>query len=362
MGKNQPKRQRQLTILEQAIAALHQDNLELSDRLSAIVAAHSLAGNLGQFGLNRGSQLARELENLLQNNSDRERWGELSTKLAALSKEIATDRDISSYINRKISENSPLLLIVGDDLNLAPQLTQEAENKGIQTKILSDPESVKIWLEEQEYLYEKLPHAVLLPISFANSELDSRQEYLTLIAELKLLEPSIPVIVIADRDRFRDRLQVARHGGSFYLTQPINSSQIIAVCQQALRRSSSGKKIMIVDDDAELLQTLPSLLQPWGFQITTLNDPRQFWEVLQAVNPDLVILDIEMPHLSGIELCKVLRTHPYWCKLPVLFLSVHHDAAIAREAFASGASDSIAKPVVARELAHRILNHLALRN
>jgi DNA-binding response OmpR family regulator len=357
--KHQPKREQQLTTLKQAIASLQTRNLELSDRLSAIIAAHSLAGNLGQFGLDRASQLAKELEQLLQDNPRQEQWQELSTKVTALSQEITGECNITPYLKQKISQDSPLLFIVGDEPNYTSELRQEASNQGIRTQVLPTPESVQLWLDENQSRYEKLPHAVLLTISFANFERSFKQEYLTLIAEFNLLVPAIPVIVISDRDRFQDRLQVVRHGGSFYLTQPLTPTQIIAFCQQALQRSSLSKKIMIVDDDEELLQILPSLLQPWGFQLTTLHDPRQFWEVLPAVNPDLLVLDIEMPHLSGIELCKVLRTHPYWCKLPVLFLTVHQDTAISTEAFASGASDFINKPVIPQQLAHRIINRLA---
>ena len=356
--KHQPQRQQQLATLEQASVLLQTGNLSLSERLSAIVAAHSLAGNLGQFGLERGSQLARELEHLLQNNPSQEQWGELSTKITALREEISSERDISAHITQKISENSPLLLIVGDDSNLTSQLTEKAANQGIRTKILPTPELVTIWLEEKQACYEQLPQAVLLTIYLANSELSERQEYLTLIAEFNLLVPSIPVIVIADRDRFQDRLQVARHGGSFYLTQPVNPSQTITLCQQIIQRSSVGKKIMIVDDDLELLQVLPSLLKPWEFDLTTLDDPRQFWDVLQAVNPDLLVLDIEMPHLSGIELCKVLRTDPYWCKLPVLFLSVHTDTAMFTQALASGGNGFVNKPLITQQLVSQILNLL----
>ena len=118
---------------------------------------------------------------------------------------------------------------------------------------------------------------------------------------------------------------------------------------------------MVIDDDVELLQTLPSLLKPWNFQLTTLKDPRQFWEVLPAVDPNLLVLDIEMPYISGIELCKVLRNHPYWRKLPVLFLSVHTDIAIREQVFNIGADDLVNKPVVGKQLAVRILNCLERR-
>lgn len=352
--KHQPKREQQLRSLEQAIAALQTNNLDLSDRLSAIISAHSLAGSLGQFGLDRASQLSQEIEQLLQHNSDPQQSSELSTKLTALKAEIAGDRDISAAIEQKISADSPLLLIVGEDLNLI----SEAKTRGIRTQTFTRPEAVTSWLEEHRHNSRRLPQAVLLNISFVNFEPSWKQEYLTLIAEFKLLEPTIPIIVVADRDRFEDRLIVARHGGSFYLTQSLTSSQILDFCQQTLQNASLGKKIMIVDDDEELLQVLPSLLEPWGFQLTTLEDSRQFWDVLPAVNPDLLVLDIEMPHFSGIELCKVLRTHTYWHKLPVLFLSAHSDSIISNQVFASGATDFITKPVIPQQLAQRILNRL----
>ncbi len=356
--KHQPKRQQQLAQLQQAIASFKTGNLEVSDRVSAIVTAHSLAGNLGQFGLHQGSQLAKDIEQLLQDNPSEEQWQELSAKLTALSQEISSDRDITRQINLTISANSPLLLIVNDNSNLNSQLTQAATAQGIRTEIITSPELAKTWLQEQQENYEKLPQTVVLNISFADSQNSLQQEYLELIAEFKLLIPSIPVIVVADRDRFQDRLLIARHGGSFYLPQPVNPKQIITLSQQAIQHSSLGKKIMIVDDDVELLRVLPTLLEPWKFKLTTLDDPRQFWDVLQAVAPDLLVLDIEMPHLSGIELCKVLRTHPYWHKLPVLFLSVYTDAAISNQVFASGANDLVNKPIIPQQLASRIINHL----
>ena len=364
--KYQSKREQQLITLEHTINSLKIGNLEISDRFSAIIVAHSLAGNLGQFGLDQACQLAKEIEQLLQNylNHNPLQLLLLSNKLEALRQELGIKEHIVAQISQKSAENSSLWLIVSDDHNFTEQLIPEVKNQGIRTQVIPTPELVRDWLAEKQSKGEQLPDAVLLKISFTENVLASSsiQEYLALIAEFKLLTPSIPVIVVADRDRFQDRLLVARHGGKIYLTQPITSNQIIAVCQKAAQYSSLGKKIMIVDDDIELLRVLPALLQPWRFKLTTLDDPRQFWDVLQAVVPDLLVLDIEMPYLSGIELCKVLRTHPYWCKLPVLFLSIHHDDAMSTEVFASGANDFVNKPVFPQKLAHRILNCLNLKS
>jgi DNA-binding response OmpR family regulator len=66
---------------------------------------------------------------------------------------------------------------------------------------------------------------------------------------------------------------------------------------------------MIVDDDELILQLLQELLELWGFQVFTVANPRHFWQELEIVNPDLLILDIQMPNLDGIELCQMLRHH-----------------------------------------------------
>ena len=355
--KYQQKSEQQLLILEKTIQSLQAGNLELSDRISAIAISHSLAGNLGLFGFQEGSQLAREIEELLQQNSLLEsiQWLKLSAELQVLRQEIVNNHNISPQISRQISQNSPLVLIVDNDIHFTQELTQKAINQGIRTEILPTPELVKIWLEDKQVNHKQLPNLVLLKISALKSY---REEYLALIAEFNLLIPSIPVIVIDHFPSFYNQLQVARHGGTVYLQQPVTVSQTMAFCQSILESSFQGKKIMIVDDDVELLQLIPSLLEPWGFKLTTLEDARQFWDVLKAVAPDLLVLDVEMPYLSGIELCKVLRTHPYWSKLPVIFLSVHQDSTICDLAFSSGADDFITKPVVVKQLADRIIHRL----
>ncbi|MEM6610922.1 MAG: response regulator [Cyanobacteria bacterium P01_C01_bin.72] len=354
--KYESKREQQIFTLEQAIGALEKGHLEISDRLGAIVVAHSLAGNLGQFGLDRAARLAKEIEQLLQNyaSEDSRQLPSLINNLGILKGELAAKHNIL----QKLAQDSLLLLIVGNDNNIIEPIIKEANKQEIFSEVISTPESVRHWLAEKQANNQQLPDAVVIQVSFTEDNICLRQEYLNLIAEFKLLTPSIPVIVIADRDRFQDRLLVIRHGGKFHLTHPVNPSQVIMVCNKAIQTSSQGKKIMIVDDDIELLQIFPNLLKPWGFKLTTLHDPRQFWDVLQAVVPDLLILDIDMPYISGIELCKVLRAHPYWYKLPVLFLSIHDDKSISSEVFASGGNDFVNKPIMAQKLAHRILNRL----
>ncbi len=125
-----------------------------------------------------------------------------------------------------------------------------------------------------------------------------------------------------------------------------------------LNPSQIGIKVMIVDDDIDCLRSLPKLLKPWGFKITTLADPQDFWTVLQTVLPDVLVLDINMPQINGFEICQALRSNINWQRLPVLFLSVMTDLNTQNLAFSVGADDYLCKPVAGLDMANRICNRL----
>lgn len=130
----------------------------------------------------------------------------------------------------------------------------------------------------------------------------------------------------------------------------------------SLTRWPAGKpidaKVMIVDDDPQLLATVSTLLQPWGFHVTTLAASDRFWSTLAATAPDLLILDIKMPEVSGIELCQQVRNESRWGGLPIVVLTAYTDADAVNQVFAAGADDFIGKPIVGPELIMRIVNRL----
>jgi DNA-binding response OmpR family regulator len=117
-------------------------------------------------------------------------------------------------------------------------------------------------------------------------------------------------------------------------------------------------KVMAVDDDPQILTVIKTLLQPWGIQLATLDDPLQFWINLAEFSPDLLILDLEMPHFSGIDLCQAVRNNPYWNSIPIVFLTVHNQTDIINQAFSAGADDFVSKPRIEQELVTRVLNRL----
>jgi diguanylate cyclase (GGDEF)-like protein len=122
--------------------------------------------------------------------------------------------------------------------------------------------------------------------------------------------------------------------------------------------NSLGVKVLIVDDDPLFLATLPEMLEPWGIDLTCLDDSSRFWDVLPQTQPDLLILDVEMPQYNGIQLCQQVRANQHWQSLPILFLTGHSDRQTIQDIFKAGADDYITKPIVGTELLTRINQRL----
>jgi diguanylate cyclase (GGDEF)-like protein len=119
-----------------------------------------------------------------------------------------------------------------------------------------------------------------------------------------------------------------------------------------------GRSILVVDDEPMISRGLTTLLGKRGMTVTAVNDPLRFWTVLDETKPNLILLDLEMPKISGTELCRVVRNDSRWSELPVIFLTGHTDQASVQRMFAAGADDYVGKPFVAAELMMRIENRL----
>ncbi len=142
------------------------------------------------------------------------------------------------------------------------------------------------------------------------------------------------------------------------LAQPLAIDAIDAISNAVQRSSLPTANLLIVDDEPQVLEILEAILQPLGFKLTLLEDPQQFWQVLEQSTPDLIILDVNMPVVSGIDLCRTIRQDSRWGNIPILFLSAHVDCSTRQWVFEAGADDYMAKPIVASELIARVLNCL----
>jgi len=113
-------------------------------------------------------------------------------------------------------------------------------------------------------------------------------------------------------------------------------------------------KILIVDDDAQTTALLESMVKMTGNEPTSVNLSRHAIQVARSINPDIILLDIMMEGINGIELCKLLKADANLGSIPVVMVSALSDIGSKRDSFNAGAIDFITKPVLPRDFAERI--------
>ncbi len=393
--------------LETAKTALINQNLTPELREQAISEAHKLAGSLGTFGFPTGTNLSRRIENIFLTNpvlssTQIQEFVDLLTDLQLLlnSRPQNPERNTPNNTPNNIPNNSqnledvqtfpqvspidqtpktnlqqpdlqqpdlqqpdlrqhnsankypstyPYLLIVENDQQLAENLATEANSWGMQVGVIHDLGEARSSIETNP------PDLVLLDLVFP----EVTENGLDLLRELSAKTPPIPAIILTFRDNFSQRLEVARLGGYGFLSKPVAPSQVMQVVSQVLQQHHLEQfKVMVVDDDPQVLSILANCLQSTNLQILTLEDSRNFWESLEAFTPDLLVLDINMPHVNGLELCRVIRNDTQWNSLPVLFISGQSDHETVLQVFGVGADDFISKPFSEETVMIRILNRL----
>ena len=114
------------------------------------------------------------------------------------------------------------------------------------------------------------------------------------------------------------------------------------------------ENIFVVDDDEALLQTLGWILKDKGYEVTPLTNGEDLLSRLESDKPDLLLLDIMMPKIDGLELLEQLKSDDRWRDLPILMLSSMQPEDATVRALGLGAADYIAKPFKVRELLARV--------
>jgi two-component system KDP operon response regulator KdpE len=114
-------------------------------------------------------------------------------------------------------------------------------------------------------------------------------------------------------------------------------------------------RILVIDDEPQITRVLRAALSAQGYDVRTANDPEEALEVFKEWPPDLVVTDLMMPGLSGVDVTRAIRTHS---ATPVLILSVRDHERSKVEALDAGADDYVTKPFSIQELLARVRAHL----
>ncbi|HTU26861.1 MAG TPA: HD domain-containing phosphohydrolase [Pirellulales bacterium] len=127
-------------------------------------------------------------------------------------------------------------------------------------------------------------------------------------------------------------------------------------------RNLRTSKVMIVDDEPANVEVARRYLSLAGYeQIVTTSEPHDAIALAYDQQPDVVLLDMVMPQVSGLDILAALRADPHWSRLPVVILTTLTDQAMKRKALDLGANDFLMKPIDPTELIPRVNNVLSLK-
>jgi CheY-like chemotaxis protein len=115
-----------------------------------------------------------------------------------------------------------------------------------------------------------------------------------------------------------------------------------------------ARQILVVDDEVGALTLIGIMLERGGFEVLKAHNAYEALDVLKGTIPALIILDVMMPGMNGIDLCRNIRSSPQTRDIPVLILSARGDAESVKEGIEAGANDYLSKPILHHDLITKI--------
>jgi diguanylate cyclase (GGDEF)-like protein len=344
-----PTVEEQTRSIEDAAIMLLEGGLSTEARREAERNAHKLAGSAGTFGFAEASELAREAEGLLDASTDLGRAETLRLSEIAVALRHALNRKAEPTLAKEVvgspHAKTASVLVLDGDRGFVQRLEMEGEGRGLRLLPVRTIDEIGGVVSRED------PAAIVVD----PHQIGTREP----LRELTNVVDGSKVIVCSERHRFEDRLEAARHGIRFFLEKPISPSIVVdAIVRIVGPVERASACVMAVDDSDEILSVVQQALTTHGYRFVGCRDPLVFWETLRSEEPDILLLDADMPVVSGVDLCKVVRSDIQWGSLPIVFLTSSRDASLVARVFAAGADDYVTKPVIEMELLTRISNRL----
>jgi len=305
---------------------------------------HSLAGAAGTFGFHKLGEHALELEDLiLQQRGTIRDCADLPLMQQAMSDlyglaladavplipvaAAEPESDDGYHVSRVFK-----VYLLEDDTRQAEVIGAQLQHFGYEVTTFRDSWTLKAALTG------RLPDVLLIDMQLSDG-VDGSTDIVT-------ASTNVPLIFISGDDDWENRLAAVRAGGQSFFARPLNLGQVVDQLDAITdSRRQTPYRILVVDDTQLLARHYAMVLEASGMQARTLDDPTKLLEVLPDFNPDLLLMDIYMPACSGIEAAQVIRQHPAYANLPIVYLSTEKALDLQLEALRVGGDNFLQKPI-----------------
>ena len=251
-----------------------------------------------------------------------------------------TTPDVTGIRVYHLTEHGPLSL----------ELDQRMEAAGYEVELLDTP-------EELSELLGALPARLALVDAGFSDQLDEIGA--TVRAARELSSQPIQLVALSEADDITLRLNAKRAGVDLLLVEP-NAAEVLKRLGQLVSPGGGEPfRVLVVEDDRNQALFAEGILRNAGMQTDVVLDPLDVLEALHRFNPDLILMDLHMPHANGIELTVLIRDQDPFLHTPIVFLSGEVDTDRQFETLEAGGDDFISKPVRPKHLIAAVSNRVA---
>jgi len=307
---------------------------------------HWLAGSGSIYGFPQITKLGTHgeefCEQLMRANKalTRSDWDKCKALLEALRVTFNGDDDPQRQTIEKALPKSEYdgaeVLFVDADQNNFLFLAKTLEDQGMHVR------NMRTALNALEQCGHKMPKAAIIALPLPDA---SGYELVERIRSMPNGQEPV-IFFVGAKSGFLDKVQAIHCGADGFFQMPVDWEHVQSRLKYLLQRGQpQNYRILSVEDDPDQAYFIRYVLESAGYQVHHIADPMQFEEALLSFNPDLVMLDILLPGMTGYELARYLRQDERWATMPILFLTTQNQLEAHIESARAGADDHLVKPV-----------------
>jgi diguanylate cyclase (GGDEF)-like protein len=349
--------------------ALNTSNLDQSaEQIHTIL--HSIAGSAGTFGFNEITREARRVDEAVNQSKCQLAKFDPNELVALIRKEIigfcqtlseTESRSVGSgsqsnadgqHVRKKSVSEHPLkneVWLIEENEQLATQFSKQLITFNFNIR--------NVTLNEANQLAKKDGWPIATIIDLDSKLFNDATDFKALFAETEKLPQG--VIMLSDNDAFEQRIKAAKARAASFLKKPIDLTELINHLEVVFgEESSEVPRVMLVDDDDELRSLTKLELEAEGMNVHVLRDMTNILWELNEFRPELLLLDMEMPDYSGIDIALLIRQSAQFESLPIVYLSAERDLAKQTEALLFNADDFLVKPISSDRLISSIRSRI----
>jgi multidomain signaling protein FimX len=347
-----PDKLKEITSAWEHLQFVNWDNKKL-DKLKFV--SHELVGvgaNLGFPDISDSAKLLDEQLRSIDNNANSDERTQIAAYLAQLKKAIkhAVSAELP-VLPDSTAERCASIAILEDDKAQAEFLKLKLQLIGYTVHVFDSPQSFAKDLSRAQF------DLLILDVSFPEGPLEG---LFWLESINKKLQAHCPIIIISARSDFVARMRAVRAGASAYIAKPLDIDEVHKQISYCLKQQKASEtRVLCVDDDIQQQKLYKIILGQEGLIYDGLTQPLKIIESMEAFQPDLIIMDYEMPGCNGAEIAAMLRQDIRFMTIPIIFASGSDKALQQQEQLSILGNAFVKKPFVQQELIAQIKTQLS---